>query len=203
MTGSPRDPEAFLDVVRTMRTHRAFTDDPVDDDTITRIVDAATFAPSAENLQPWRFVAVRDAQRRAQIGELNARAWRDFAREYSKPRLDPAIFDAVDRGAGGGIAAAPVLIVVGGDTQRSHPNALTSSIFPAVENLLLTAHAFGLGSALTTLTAQFAGELRAIVGFPDTILPLAVVPIGHPVKPLGPPRREPVADLLRWDRWTD
>ena len=65
-----------------------------------------------------------------------------------------------------------------------------SSIFPAVQNLMLAAAALGLGSALTTIAVGHADELREIVGFPDTILPMAVVPIGHPADPLGPPRRK-------------
>ena len=60
--------------------------------------------------------------------------------------------------------------------------------------LLLAATAHGLGSALTTIATVFADDLAAIVGFPDSVVPLAVVPIGHPSRPLGSSRREPVED---------
>ena len=69
---------------------------------------------------------------------------------------------------------------------------MPSSIFPAIQNLLLAAGALGLGSALTTIATAFADELRDAVGLPETVVPVAVVPLGVPARPLGPPRREPV-----------
>ena len=71
---------------------------------------------------------------------------------------------------------------------------MPSSIFPAVQNLLLAATALGLGSALTTITIGYRDELRDLLGLPDHVVPVAVVPIGHPARALGPPRRDPFAD---------
>ncbi|MDQ1466610.1 MAG: hypothetical protein QOH10_1025, partial [Actinomycetota bacterium] len=62
--------EGFFAVVHRQRACRVFSDDPVDDDLLARVLDAATFAPSAENRQPWEFVVVRDPQTRAELGEL-------------------------------------------------------------------------------------------------------------------------------------
>jgi nitroreductase len=78
---------------------------------------------------------------------------------------------------------------------------MASSIFPAAQNLMLAANAKGLGTALTTLTTAFAAELREVVGLPDAITPLAVIPLGWPARPLGPPRRLPVADKTHRDRY--
>jgi nitroreductase len=100
----------------------------------------------------------------------------------------------VDRGATGGIAAAPVHIVVCADVERGLEVTVASSIFPAVQNLLLAATAIGLGSALTTITTSFRSELAALLGLPPRVVPVAVVPVGRPAKPLGRPRREPFAD---------
>lgn len=181
----------FFDLVARQRAHRAFTDEPVDDATIDRLLRAATYAPSAENRQPWEFVVVRDAARRAAIGDLMADAWA-AARAYSESRLDPHVFADVDRGiAGRGIAGAPVLIVVGVDSTSAHPDTIGSSAFPAVQNLLLGATALGLGSALTTIATVQSDALRSLLGLPGAFAPVAVVPLGHPPKPLGPPRREP------------
>jgi nitroreductase len=181
----------FFDLVRRQRAHRAFADAPVDDAVIEQLLTAATYAPSAENAQPWEFVVVRDSTLRAQLGDVMAKAWR-AARAYSESRLDPSVFAAVDAGlGGGGIAGAPVLIVVGVDADRVHPNAIGSSAFPAVQNLLLAATALGLGSALTTIATAHAAELRALLDQPDSFEPVAVIPIGHPAAPLGPARRDP------------
>jgi nitroreductase len=184
----------FFDVVLRQRACRAFTADPVDDDLIERVLQVATFAPSAENRQPWVFVVVRDPERRAAIGDLNRRAWEGGAKSHSEGRLTRSLLDDVDQGAQGGVAGAPVLVVVGGDTRLGDRRVLAASIFPATQNMLLAAGALGLGAALTTLPLVFGDELAEIAGFPFEVQPMAVVPLGWPARPLGPPRRLPVAD---------
>jgi len=184
----------FFSVVRSQRAHRAFSDEPVPDELVEQVLETATYAPSAENTQPWEFIVVRDAAGRERIGELNRRAWEGGGREFSRPRLSPEVFEKVDAGATGGIADAPVLVVVCGDTSHCVETVLESSVWPAVQNLLLGAHALGLGSALTTITTVFGDELRSLLTLPDQLRPLAVVPLGWPAKELGPPRRAPVAE---------
>jgi nitroreductase len=190
----------FFDVVHTQRAARSFLPDDIDDETVARILTAATHAPSAENSQPFVFVVVRDPEVRNTIGDMTARIWRGGARAYEENRLSPAFLADVDRGAMGGIAAAPVLIVVCGDTRLTLEAALPSSIFPAVQNLLLAAHALGLGSTLTTLPVV-AGELSALLELPPEVVPLAVVPLGHLPKALGPPRRRPISEKAYLDRY--
>ncbi|MGZ8734931.1 MAG: nitroreductase family protein, partial [Acidimicrobiia bacterium] len=121
-------------------------------------------------------------------------------REFSRDRLTPGLFAEVDRGATGGVSDAPVLVVVAGDTTQCFESALAASIFPAIQNLLLAANAAGLGSALTTLPT-FAGNLSVVLGLPDHVRPVAVVPIGYPARPLGPPRRAPVAEKAHRERF--
>jgi nitroreductase len=191
----------FFSVVRTQRAHRAFTTEAVPDELVERVLEAATYAPSAENTQPWVFIVVRDSTARARIGELNRQAWEGGGREFSRPRLSPEVFAKVEAGATGGIANAPVLIVVCGDTSRCVEAVLESSVWPAVQNLLLAAHALGLGSALTTITTVFGDELRSLLALPDHVRPLGVVPLGWPAKQLGPPRRAPVAEKSFRDRY--
>jgi nitroreductase len=191
----------FFDVVRTQRAARTFLPDDVDDETVAQILTAATHAPSAENSQPFVFVVVRDPALRSAIGELTAQIWQGGARAYEESRLAPEFLADVDHGAMGGIAAAPVLIVVCGDTRLTLEVALPSSIFPAVQNMLLAAHALGLGSTLTTLPVVGGGELAALLHLPPEIVPLAVVPIGHLPERLGRPRRRPLAEKAHRDRY--
>jgi nitroreductase len=195
--GSARDDSqasAFFEVAGRQRACRAFRDDPVDDTIVLRLLEAATRAPSAENTQPWVFVVVRDPARRAAIGELTRRAWTRGAKQLSEGRLTPGLLADVDHGALGGIAAAPVLVVVAADTRLAFEAVLGASVYPAVQNLLLGATALGLGSALTTLPTVAGGELAEVVGLPPEVRPLAVVPLGWPARSLGPSRRLPVSD---------
>lgn len=179
----------FFDVVLAQRACREFSDSPVTDAHLARLLDAAVHAPSAENRQPWEFVVVRDAATRAGIGALMARAWDTYGREFSRDRLSPALLADVERGATGGIAAAPVHVVVAVDTQRGLEVTAAESIYPAVQNLMLAAGALGLGSALTTIALGAGTELSDLVGLPNHVRPMAVIPVGHPARPLGPPRR--------------
>ncbi len=180
-------------VVSRQRACRTFSTEPVSDDDLAALLEAATYAPSAENRQPWEFVIVRDAAARATIGELTQRAWEAYGRPFSETRLSPSVLADVDRGATGGIAGAPVHVVVCVDLERGLEATIGSSLFPAIQNLLLAATAVGLGSALTTLTTTFAGELTELLALPPNVRPVAIIPIGRPARPLGKPRREPFA----------
>ena len=192
----------FFDVVHRQRACRSFTDAAVDDETLARLLDAATFAPSAENRQPWIFVVVRDPELRARVHDLTERAWADGGRAFAAARLDDELLGEVDQGiAGGGYRGAPVLVVVAADTDRCLEATIASSIFPATQNLLLAATALGLGSALTTLTTVFARELSELLALPEPVVPQVVVPIGHPARALGRPRREPFAAHTSRDRY--
>jgi nitroreductase len=184
----------FFQVVLSQRAARSFRSDDVDDATVAQILTAATHAPSAENSQPFVFIVVRDPAVRSAIGAITARVWEGGARALEEGRLAPTLLDEVDQGALGGVAAAPVLVVVCGDARLTFAPTLGSSVFPAVQNLLLAAHALGLGSTLTTLPVLGGPELSELLGLPDGVEPLAVVPLGHPATPLGPPRRRPLSE---------
>ena len=194
------DGELF-EVITRQRACREFTDETVSDAQLAPLLEAATYAPSAENRQPWEFVVVRDAATRAAIGDLTRRAWEGHGRAFSEPRLTPGLLAEVDRGATGGLAAAPVHVVVCADIERGLEVTIGSSIFPAIQNLLLAATAVGLGCALTTLTTAFAVELAALLRLPPHVVPVAVVPVGHPARSLGRPRREPFAEHTHRERY--
>jgi nitroreductase len=195
------EPRSFFDVVLNQRACRRFTDEPVADELIEQCLRAATHAPSAENLQPWVFVVVRDDELRAGIGELTRRAWRGGGRQHSEGRLGDTLLREVDHGAEHGIGSAPVIVVACGDSAIGLEATLPASVFPATQNLLLAAAALGLGSAMTTLATLFAGELGKLLGLPTSVLPLAVVPLGWPSRPPGPPRRLPVGKRAHRDRY--
>jgi nitroreductase len=193
---------AFFDVVLRQRACRDFAPDPVPDEDVARMLEAAVHAPSAENAQPWVFVVVRDADRRRRITELTRRLWDGGAGDHSRPRLAAGLFAEVDGAVRSGFGGAPVLVVVAGDGRDPTTRAtLGASVFPAVQNLLLAATALGYGSALTTLPTVAAAELRDVVELPEGLEPMAVVPIGLPARSLGRPRRLPPAAKTHLDRY--
>ena len=191
----------FFDVVHRQRACRAYATDDVPDDLVERLLDAATFAPSAENNQPWVFVVVRDDATRKRIADLTKQVWEGGARAYEESHLDPRILADVDQATETGFAAAPVVVVVCGDADNAFERTLPSSVFPATQNLLLAATASGLGSALTTLATAMAKELAELLQLPEHVKPMAVVFLGWPAKPLGPPRRTSFTEKSHRDRY--
>jgi nitroreductase len=98
------------------------------------------------------------------------------------------------------IHEAPVWIVPcleGGTPTRTSG----SSIYPAVQNMLLAARALGLGATLTTLYVQFEKEAEAALGLPPGVHSYALLPIGYPIGRFGPVRRVPLAGVVYEDRW--
>jgi nitroreductase len=188
----------FFDVVHRQRACRDFATDDVDDDTLAKVLDAATFAPSAENKQPWVFVVVKDEATRTRIADLTRQVWQGGARAYEEKHLDSRILADVDKGTSEGFARAPVVVVVCGDAEQSFESTLPSSVYPATQNLLLAATALGLGSALTTLATALAKDLTETLDLPERVKPMAVVFLGWPAKKLGPPKRVPFAEKTIW-----
>ena len=195
-------PAGVIDHLLGQRACRAYTADPVPDDDLVTMLEAATHAPSAENRQPWVFVVVRDPAVRRAVDDVARRVWDGGGRDRSRDRLGPRFFAEVDAFAARGHGGAPVAVVAAGDGRDGMPPAvLASSVFPAVQNLLLAAAALGYGSAMTTLAAQDPAALAAAVGLPEGVRPFAVVPLGRPAAPLGPPRRRPVGAVAHVDRF--
>ncbi|HZT64551.1 MAG TPA: nitroreductase family protein [Acidimicrobiales bacterium] len=190
----------FFELAHRQRAYRFLEPDPVPEELIEQILDVATKAPSAQNTQPWEFIVVQDPAVRGRLADHTRHLWESFARDYSRPDVDTYQWSHTDEWASGAFARAPVVIVVCGDTRAMDAALLGSSIFPAVQNILLAALALGLGSLMSTLPIVSAREAREILDLPEHLLPMATVPIGRPSRRLGPPRRIPFADKTHRDR---
>jgi nitroreductase len=172
------------------RAVRHFERRPVDDATIERILRVATYAPSARNVQPWRFIVVRDVEVKRRLG---------------------AIFDELGAAMSGGPPDrmpwedVPVLIAVCSDYAFGRTEAgiaaLGASIYPAVQNLLLAAHAAGLGTVMTTRWKARESEVQDALGLPDSMTVHAIVPLGWPDRHYGKGRRRPVRDVTYRERF--
>jgi nitroreductase len=194
----------FLSVVSRQRACRSFdAEGELPDCDVEAILEAAVHAPSAENTQPWVFIVLRDVGLRATICELWTSAWAAGGADHVRANASEALFEDLDRGiAGGGFAAAPVIVVVGADTGLVSDAYAQSSIYPAVQNMLLAANVAGYGSCMTTgLTTFFSDELRELLCIPSPVLPLAVVYLGRPLVPQSPPRRRPAREAMYRERY--
>lgn len=191
----------YFDLVCNQRAERDLLPDPVPQDVIEKILEAGTHAPSAMNCQPWHFVVVQDPAVRQEISAGARAAWEGFARDLTKDTDAPG-FKSVDRWAMGGLADAPVIIVLCGDTRILPADQMGSSIFPAAQNILLAANALGLASLMSNLPIYAPdGQFAKTLGLPEHIVPLATLPIGYPARKLGKPRRKPVTAVASRDRF--
>jgi nitroreductase len=204
----------LLDGMATTRSIRRFRPDPIPDDLLRSVLEAATWAPSGSNTQSWRLLVVRDPEKRRQIGELYKVAFDEF---YPPERLASETDPSRQRMMAGAVYLAetmgtepPVLVFfcrddpsVNSPTSPSGMRAWTrgSSIYPAVQNLLLAARASGLGGCLTTIHLRYEAEVKAILGIPDDFDTYALVPLGYPRDKFGPLRRRPVEEVTYLDSW--
>jgi nitroreductase len=195
----------LLAVMRAQRACRRFDPDgKVLDSDIEQMLQSAVHAPSAENTQPWSFVVVRDEESRRLLADWWTETWNAGGGDFIKGSLDDrALIDDLEYGFNrGGFAAAPVVIVVCADTDRVAEIHAASSIYPAVQNLLLSAADLGYGSCLTTgLTTFGVDRVRDRLALPDTLLPMAAVYLGRPAKKLSTPRRRPATEVTHREKF--
>jgi nitroreductase len=201
----------FFEVVHTQRAIRRFKPDAVPQEAIWRMIDAAIRAPSGSNSQPWAFLVVSDPAKRQIISD----AVLALSTDADERRAEAMNFDPARRRMRLGsiafrenVASAPTLII----PCLVHPSSPTSdmtslfagsSIYGAVQNMMLTARALGLGTLMTTFNIAIEPLIRKEFGLPEDARPVAVIPVGYPAEGerFGPTTRKPVESVTYWDGW--
>jgi nitroreductase len=208
VSDAPSHDPGLFEIMRTTRSMRRLKPDPVPDTLVRQILEAGTWAANGGNMQGWRFLVIRDAAIKAAVAVYYRRAWNEIV----EPRYragGPAPGTTAERFARMLAAAehlaehlheAPVWIVpcLAGATPTRTSG---SSIYPAVQNMLLAARALGLGATLTTLYLQFEKDAEAAMELPPDVHSYALLPIGYPLGKFGPVRRTTLADVAFEDRW--
>ena len=181
------------ELFRHQRAIRGFSDRPVPDELVDRVLTAAIHGPSGSNTQPWHFIVIRDPAVKQAISdayeEARAETYRDRPPATGGPRQP--------------LSAAPVLIVACVDTPASGQAGFQTgaSIYPSVQNLMLAARALGLGTVLTTLHRRRKARIHEILGIPDRVESAAIIPLGWPDREYGPNRRPPLDRFVMRERW--
>jgi nitroreductase len=194
---------SLFDAIHSQRAIRHFSEQPVSDEAIETMLNAAIRAPSAGNRQPWRFIVMRDAALKRRLGQWYLSAWQAVTAGME------ALAQPYRHGAelAQQMETVPVLILACIDHGKvgTGPGPITrgASIYPAVQNLLLAAHALGLGTVLTTLHTQYEREIKTLLHIPDTVETAALIPVGYPAEGarFGRARRMPLAEVVFYERW--
>ncbi len=203
----------LLEAVYTMRSMRRVKLDPIPDDAIKAILDAAIRAPSGSNQQNWAFIVVRDRALKEAIAPHYRAGWQRLVETRYRPALEAADTDdetrmaleRLMRSAGylaEHIVEAPVWIFpclrVG---DRPSTLASGSSIYPAAQNLMLAARELGIGTTLTTLHKHGNEEVNRLLGLPEGWDTAALIPLGYPVGRWSTGPRRPLEEVAFGDRW--
>lgn len=211
MPGPQPEDLPVLEALHSTPARRYLSTDPIPDDILWELLDAAVRGPSGGNTQLWAWVVVKDAEVKRQIAEWYREGW---DRAYGTRRAQILADDAGEQGMGARtfLAAehlaqhlqdAPVWVipVLLGPAKSGNPR-LGSSIYGAAQHLMLAARAYGIGSTLTTLHAGREDEVRALLGLPDNALTMALIPLGYPERGRwAQPKRRPLAEVVHWDRF--
>ena len=209
----------LYDAMRTLRAVRRLRPDPIPDDVLYRVLEAATWAPTGGNRQAWRVIVVKDPARKQRLGELYKKITIPYTQSYmeqlaNRPEEERVRAERMLRAShylAEHLGESPVLLVfcfnpeglAVTDAKLDRVSVVGGgSIYPAVENLLLACRAEGLGCVLTTLLCMEEPEVRELLGIPQPWGTAAVVPIGYPVlRGHGPISRRSVEELTFTDSW--
>ncbi len=174
------EPTLILNIIRNRRSIRKFKKQPVEDEKILLILEAARWAPSSGNLQNWRFIVVRDPEKRKKLAEYS----------FNQPW----------------VAEAPVVIVVLSDTktvryfygERGEKLYAIQNTAAAIQNMLLMAHALGLGSVW--IGAFDEKKVKELLEIPEDYDVHALVCIGYPNENPKSERKE-LDELVYWEKF--
>lgn len=207
------DPErrAVYRAIYERRDIRHFRSDPVPDDALARIIQAAHHGPSVGFMQPWDFILIRDAQVRRQVKDLFERERQAASCFFDEPQRTHYLSLKLE-----GIMDAPVNVCVTCDSTRADevlgrnaiPETDVYSTCCAIQNLWLAARCEGIGIGWVSILRP--RQLRQILGVPAHILPVAYLCLGYPTqfyeRPMlesaGWRSRQPVNPLIHLDGWS-
>jgi len=162
---------SVIKVIRERRSIRRFLEKDVPKDLVLKVLDAARWAPSSKNSQPWEFIIIRDEKTKRELAKLARYGW--F------------------------LADAPVVIAVITDPQKSYAHLIDGTC--AVQNLILAAWELGLGTCwIGTMNREKAKEILEI---PEALHLLTVIPLGYPEKVPGPPPRKSIGNIVYYEKY--
>jgi len=168
----------YSELIAARYSVRAYRPDPVEDEKLQAVLEAARLAPTAANRQPFQLVVMRTAGREEEIGKIYRKSW--FVQA-------PIVI---------GVCAISSLAWVR-ESDRFNARIIDAAI--VADHLILEATNQGLG---TCWIAAFNVEAaRSVMGLPDEAEPVIFTPLGYPADQPGPKIRKPLRDLVRYDRW--
>ena len=187
MTLSPED---LMQLMKDRRSIRQYSDQSVPEEVVKRLLEAAIWSPSAHNRQPWRFVVIQSDEEKRRLAEAMAAQLRA---DLQADGIDEAIITADTGRSQRRLTGASVLILVcmtmvDMDTypdarRQEHEHTMAAqSVAMAAQNLLLMAHAEGLGACWMCGPLFCQGVVRETLDLPDDYEPQGIIGLGYPAQ---------------------
>jgi nitroreductase len=207
--------QAAMKIIQDRRSIRQYTGEPVSEEHLEMILEAARQAPSGENAQPWRFIIVKDEAMRKQLGAVaGGGSGRRFTAEFVTQKMQErfssledeakkkAIFEKLTSGrVSAFLADAPVSIVVCG---RKDVWDLPYDTSAAIENMLLMVTALGLGACWVIapcIDMRDEERLKDLLGVPEGVKVVSIIAVGHPTRSHRPRPRLALDELVYDEKW--
>jgi len=217
----------LTEVMRTTPATREFTDRPVPDAVVERVLDSARFAPSGGNRQPWRVIVVKDRGIRRAVRDNYVLGWRDYAAHvaeglvpfapdarghWERPAVDLTAAREVARpdSFADSLDTVPVMMLLCADLTALAvtDNGLGrqsivggASVYPFGHNVLLAARDAGLGGVMTTIICRQERPLKELLGIPEQYALAGMIVLGHPRRSITRLRRRAVHEIATVDRF--
>ncbi len=223
---SDREPLDVLEAIHTTRAQRYLKPDPIPEDVLWQILDAAIRGPTGGNQQGWGWVVIRDPAIKQKIAKIyaerllaaygyervsdeelgTARITRGGVKEGEvgiDARNRRGVVHLAEHYAEVPVIVAPVMQTAArmSDNTRRAGAGLAGSIYGALQNLMLAARAFDIGSVMTWTLDEDSG-INELLGLPENAFVMALIPLGYLERGrFSQARRRPVGEVVHWDRW--
>jgi nitroreductase len=199
----------FFEIIGTTRSMRRLKPDPVPDEMIRQILEAGVSAANGGNTQKWRFLVIKDPAIKKAVQVWYKKAFDEVVGpRYAGSAPPPGVTAERYTRQHGAVEyltehfhEAPVWIVACLEDGPNPSRGAGASIYPAVQNMLLTIRALGLGSTLTTRHLLHEKQAEAALGLPPGVHSYAILPVGYPMGKFGPVGRGKLADIVYQDKW--
>ena len=167
----------FLGLAEKRYSVRAYKPDPVEEDKLQQVLEAARLAPTATNAQPFQLIVIHTAGREAELRRIYKREW------FVQAPLVICICGIPDQGW----------------VRRDGKNYTEVDVAIAMDHLILAATDAGLGTCW--IGAFYPTEAREVLGLPDDVEPIAFTPLGYSADQPGPKKRKALSELVRYEHW--
>lgn len=205
--------DALLSTTRAVRK-RLDLEKPVPDEVLRECLELTLQAPTGSNRQGWRWIVVKDADKRAKLADLYRQGAGNYLKDGAEQSAaegkaqDARVFTSAQYLAEN-LQHVPVHVIpcvrvdhLPADPPRRVWAGVMGSIMPAVWSFQLALRARGLGSVLTTLHLAREEEAAKLLGIPEGIMQVGLLPIAYTIgTDFKPAKRPPLDEVVHWDRW--